>query len=384
MADVADCHAAARHRTSIGSAHRPHEGPERIALSDEQISETGIRLAQVAGGTLKRHFLAPGSLIPTPITSPASRCACWARSRNCASGSATASRRARSSRSSKAARWPTPRANISRRGSPTSLQQTLFNRQKILAESRTVSENEFLRDPPCGQRCPDQARRRAAETVRARPVGERDRRAAEPAAGEPAQAGTARADLGAHRGAPGRSRLPGRPRGPGERAVRHRRSRRGLGRSRGLARRYRLGARRQRRSRSARSACDGPKRARTSCSSVRCSTRETRNARVIAILPNRGSSLEAGHIHHGGNPDRRRAVESRGAQEGAADNQGQSRPCSCASRRGFEARTVQHRPRGRRRRRDRRRALQPGETIAVANTFTLKAELGKGEAEHEH
>ena len=28
--------------------------------------------------------------------------------------------------------------------------------------------------------------------------------------------------------------------------------------------------------------------------------------------------------------------------------------------------------------------LEPGETYAVANTFTLKAELEKGEAEHEH
>ena len=28
--------------------------------------------------------------------------------------------------------------------------------------------------------------------------------------------------------------------------------------------------------------------------------------------------------------------------------------------------------------------LDAGETIAVANTFTLKAELGKSEAEHEH
>jgi membrane fusion protein, heavy metal efflux system len=28
--------------------------------------------------------------------------------------------------------------------------------------------------------------------------------------------------------------------------------------------------------------------------------------------------------------------------------------------------------------------LAPGETYAVANTFTLKAELEKGEAEHEH
>jgi cobalt-zinc-cadmium efflux system membrane fusion protein len=28
--------------------------------------------------------------------------------------------------------------------------------------------------------------------------------------------------------------------------------------------------------------------------------------------------------------------------------------------------------------------LAPGETIATSNTFTLKAELEKGEAEHEH
>ncbi len=28
--------------------------------------------------------------------------------------------------------------------------------------------------------------------------------------------------------------------------------------------------------------------------------------------------------------------------------------------------------------------LKPGETIAVANTFLLKAELGKSEADHDH
>src|SRR5882757_3083813 len=50
--------------TATSTAQSRHDGPERIALSDEQIRDAGITLAQASGGTLKRHFLAPGSLVP--------------------------------------------------------------------------------------------------------------------------------------------------------------------------------------------------------------------------------------------------------------------------------------------------------------------------------
>src|SRR5512140_1203813 len=41
-----------------------HHGPERVDLDDDQVRDAGIALARVAGGALKRHFLAPGSLVP--------------------------------------------------------------------------------------------------------------------------------------------------------------------------------------------------------------------------------------------------------------------------------------------------------------------------------
>src|SRR5215475_3344484 len=53
--------AAALQTTSEAHAH---DSPERIVLSEDQIRDAGITTARVAGGTLKRHFLAPGSLIP--------------------------------------------------------------------------------------------------------------------------------------------------------------------------------------------------------------------------------------------------------------------------------------------------------------------------------
>ena len=39
-------------------------GPPRVALTEQQIGDAGITLAQAKGGALRRHFLAPGSLIP--------------------------------------------------------------------------------------------------------------------------------------------------------------------------------------------------------------------------------------------------------------------------------------------------------------------------------
>src|SRR5262249_19644261 len=43
---------------------RGHERPPRIVLSEQQIREAGVTLAKAGGGTLRRHFLAPGSLVP--------------------------------------------------------------------------------------------------------------------------------------------------------------------------------------------------------------------------------------------------------------------------------------------------------------------------------
>src|SRR5579871_847603 len=51
--------------SKAASAATPaHDGPERVALSEVQIRDAGITLSKTSGGMLKRHFLAPGSLVP--------------------------------------------------------------------------------------------------------------------------------------------------------------------------------------------------------------------------------------------------------------------------------------------------------------------------------
>src|SRR5262245_47580540 len=51
-------------RADDKDAHGHDDRPPRIALNEQQIRDAGIALAQAKGGTLRRHFLAPGSLVP--------------------------------------------------------------------------------------------------------------------------------------------------------------------------------------------------------------------------------------------------------------------------------------------------------------------------------
>jgi len=124
---------------------RPHDGPERIALSDEQIRDAGVTLAQVSGGTLKRHFLAPGSLVPDAdhiarVSVRVLATVAELRKRlgdSVEKGEIVAAIESREIADAKSEYLAARLTN--------ELRQTLFNRQKVLAESRTVSENEFLR-----------------------------------------------------------------------------------------------------------------------------------------------------------------------------------------------------------------------------------------------
>ncbi|MCP4618069.1 MAG: efflux RND transporter periplasmic adaptor subunit [Bradyrhizobium sp.] len=125
---------------------RGHEGgPQRIALSEQQIREAGITLAEAKGGTLRRHFLAPGSLIPDAdhIARVSVRVlATVAELRkklgdSVEQGEIVAVIESRDVAEAKSEYLAARVTN--------DLRQTLFNRQKVLVETRAVSENEFLR-----------------------------------------------------------------------------------------------------------------------------------------------------------------------------------------------------------------------------------------------
>lgn len=120
-------------------------GPPRVALSEQQIRDSGIALEQAKGGTLKRHFLAPGSLVPDANH--------IARVSVHVLGTVSELRKklgdsvekdeivaAIESREVADAKSEYLAARVT-----NELRQTLFNRQRGLLESRAVSENEFLR-----------------------------------------------------------------------------------------------------------------------------------------------------------------------------------------------------------------------------------------------
>lgn len=126
------------------SEHRD-DGADRIVLSDQQIKDARIELAKAKGGTLKRHFLAPGSLIPdadhiarvsvrllATVTELRKRLGDVV-----AKGEIVAAIESRDIADAKSEYLAARLTN--------DLQQTLFGRAKALAESRTMSENEFLR-----------------------------------------------------------------------------------------------------------------------------------------------------------------------------------------------------------------------------------------------
>lgn len=134
------------HAATAPHARDAHDnGPPRIALSEEQIRDSGITLEPAKGGTLKRHFLAPGSLVPDANH--------IARVSVHVLGTVSELRKklgdsvekdeivaAIESREVADAKSEYLAARVT-----NELRQTLFNRQRGLLESRAVSENEFLR-----------------------------------------------------------------------------------------------------------------------------------------------------------------------------------------------------------------------------------------------
>lgn len=126
-------------------AEAKHETPGRVELSEDQIREAGITLAQAGGGMLKRHFLAPGSLIPdadhigrvsvrvlATVTELRKRLGDVVEK-----GEIVAAIESREVADAKSEYLAARLTN--------DLQQTLYARQKTLVETRIVSENEFLR-----------------------------------------------------------------------------------------------------------------------------------------------------------------------------------------------------------------------------------------------
>jgi cobalt-zinc-cadmium efflux system membrane fusion protein len=124
---------------------RDHDGPQRIALSAQQIGDAGIALAQAKGGTLRRHFLAPGSLVPDAdhIARVSVRVlATVAELRkklgdSVEKGEIVASIESREVADAKGEFLAARVAN--------ELRQIIYARQKVLVETRALSENEFLR-----------------------------------------------------------------------------------------------------------------------------------------------------------------------------------------------------------------------------------------------
>jgi cobalt-zinc-cadmium efflux system membrane fusion protein len=124
---------------------RGHDGHEHIALSDAQIRDAGITLAEARGGTLKRHFLAPGSLIPDAdhIARVSVRVLATVVELNKRLGDSVEKGEivaAIESRELADAKGEYLAARVT-----NELRQTLYVRQKALVETRAVSENEFLR-----------------------------------------------------------------------------------------------------------------------------------------------------------------------------------------------------------------------------------------------
>jgi cobalt-zinc-cadmium efflux system membrane fusion protein len=122
-----------------------HEAPGHIELSEDQIRDAGMTFAQAGGGMLKRHFLAPGSLIPdadhigrvsvrvlATVTELRKRLGDVVEK-----GEIVAAIESREVADAKSEYLAARLTN--------DLQQTLYARQKTLVETRIVSENEFLR-----------------------------------------------------------------------------------------------------------------------------------------------------------------------------------------------------------------------------------------------
>ncbi|WP_454627284.1 efflux RND transporter periplasmic adaptor subunit [Bradyrhizobium cenepequi] len=366
--------------TGSAKAEGEDHGPEHIALSDEQIADAGITLAPVVGGTLKRHFLAPGSLIPDAdhigrVSVRVLATVAELRKRlgdSVEKGEIVAVIESREVADAKSQYLAARLTN--------DLQQTLYSRQKTLAESRAMSENEFLRTQLTANDARiklDGARQKLfalglseseiADLPNQPPESLREQYLRAPISGRVSER---RVDLGGLIGREGQeSELfvivnlddiwVDLAVSPEDIAAVH---------EGGLVTIRAIGS-------------DDEAVARVIFVSPLLD-RETRNARVIATLPNRDHRWRPGtfvtaEVPLGGEPSK--VIVSRKAVQTVKGNA----TIFVRDAEGFEARQVRT---GREDDDDIEivSGLAPGETIAVANTFTLKAELEKAEAEHGH
>ncbi len=128
-----------RTRTATKTARRASR------CQNEQIADAGITLAEAKGGTLRRHFLAPGSLVPDAdhVARVSVRVlATVAELRKKLGDSVEQGEMVAviESRDVADAKSEYLAARVT-----NELRQTLYDRQKVLVETRAVSENEFLR-----------------------------------------------------------------------------------------------------------------------------------------------------------------------------------------------------------------------------------------------
>jgi len=120
-------------------------GPRRVALDEQQIRDAAITLAPAQGGTLRRHFLAPGSLIPDAdhVARVSVRVLATVAELRKKLGDSVEQGEivaAIESRDVAEAKSEYLGARVT-----NELRQTLLSRQRPLIESHAVSENEFLR-----------------------------------------------------------------------------------------------------------------------------------------------------------------------------------------------------------------------------------------------
>jgi cobalt-zinc-cadmium efflux system membrane fusion protein len=126
-------------------AHDHEDGPQRVALNEQQIADAGITLAEAKGGTLRRHFLAPGSLIPDAdhVARVSVRVLATVAELpkklgdSVEKGEVVAVIESRDVAEAKSEYLAARVTN--------DLRQTIYTRQKVLVETRALSENEFLR-----------------------------------------------------------------------------------------------------------------------------------------------------------------------------------------------------------------------------------------------
>ena len=226
-------------------AHGHEHGPPRVALSTEQIADVGITLAEAKGGTLRRHFLAPGSLIPDAdhvarVSVRVLATVAELRKRlgdTVERGEIVAAIESREVADAKSEYLAARVTN--------ELQQTLYARQKVLVETAHCHRERVPAHPLAASEAQiklDGARQKLftlglsegeiADLPNQPAESLRKQYLRSPIAGRVAER---RVDLG---GADRAGRA-------GKRTIRHRRSRRALGRSCGLARGHRRGPRRR-------------------------------------------------------------------------------------------------------------------------------------------